>query len=163
MPNVLINKSDFNVTVTKTGGRITNIEPITVRNQIREIRTIDDIPTVNNALKADGATIVWNANTGQYDIKLLADRPTLTVGNLFVSSVYANNSRGNPGEVLTTNGNTTYWADPAGVTDFDYYSGNNTFVIAAGESSVFTAAISVVNNFSITGTFLFNTIDGGSY
>lgn len=163
MSNVLINKSDFNVTVNKVGGRISSIEPITVRNQIREIRTIDDIPTVNNALKVDGATVVWNATTGQYEIKLLADRPTLTVGNLYVNSVYANNSLGNPGEVLTTNGNTTYWADPAGITDFDYYASNNTLVIAAGESSVFTATINAVNNFSVTGTLLFNIIDGGSF
>jgi hypothetical protein len=163
MSNVLINKSDFNVTVNKIGGRITNIEPITVRNQIREIRAIDDIPNVNNALKVDGATIVWNTNTSQYDIKLISDRPTLAVGNLYVSSVYANNSRGNPGEVLTTNGNTTYWSDPAGITDFDYYAGNNTLVILAGENVVFAAAVNAVNNFSVTGTLLFNIIDGGTY
>lgn len=163
MANALINKSDFSIKVTKTGGRITNIEPITVRNQIREIRTIDDIPTVNNALKVDGATIIWNANTGQYDIKLYNEDNLLSVENLYVQRVYANNILGNPGEVLTTNGNTTYWADPAGVTNFQYVSSNNTLLIAAGENSLFSATVNTVNSFTITGAFLFSTIDGGAY
>lgn len=164
MTNTLINKSDFNVTVNKIGGRISNIEPITVRNQIREIRSIDDIPNVNSSLKADGSTIFWNSNTGEYQVRPLTNLPLISANVAYITTLYANNSPGSAGQVLLSNGAGIYWGNDAGdITNFSYSSSNNTFTILSGPNSVFSASISTVNNFSVTGNLQFIAIDGGSY
>jgi len=111
MSNVFISKSDFTITVKKEGGRITSTAPMTVKNQIRELRGIDDFENVNTAQKQDGATFIYNATTGKYDVKLYNDDPLLNVQNLYVTTLWANNSRGSNGQVLFTNGNTIYWAN----------------------------------------------------
>jgi len=111
MSNVFISKSDFTVTVRKEGGRITSTAPMTVKNQIREIRSIEDFDDVNNAQRQDGSTFIYNAATGKYDVKLYNDDPLLNVENLYVTTLWANNSRGANGQVLFTNGNTIYWAN----------------------------------------------------
>jgi len=111
MSNVFISKSDFTITVRKEGGRITSTAPMTVKNQIRELRSIENFDDVNTTQKQDGATFIYNANTGKYDVKLYNDDPLLNVQNLYVTSLWANNSRGSNGQVLFTNGNTIYWAN----------------------------------------------------
>ena len=111
MSNVMISKSDFTVTVKKDGGRILSTAPITVKNQIREIRGIDDFDNVDTSQKQDGATFVYNATTGKYEVKLYNDDPLLNVQNLYVTTLWANNSRGLTGQTLFTNGNTIYWAN----------------------------------------------------
>jgi hypothetical protein len=111
MSNVFISKSDFTVTVRKKGGRITSTAPMTVKNQIREIRGIDSFDNVDTTQKQDGATFIYNATTGKYEVKLYNDDPLLNVQNLYVSTLWANNSRGSNGQVLFTNGNTIYWAN----------------------------------------------------
>ena len=58
MSNVFISKSDFTITVQKTGGRITSTAPMTVKNQIRELRSIEDFEDVNTTQKQDGATFI---------------------------------------------------------------------------------------------------------
>ncbi len=163
MSNALINKSDFSIKVTKTGGRITNIEPITVRNQIREIRSIDDIPGVNNALKVNGATLVWNANTGQYDIKLLTNFATANIANAYIASLYANGSPGQSGQSLLSNGSAIYWGEASSIEEFTYAAANNTLRILTTSNETYTASINSVNNFSVTGNLLFVAIDGGAY
>lgn len=115
MTNPLINKSSFTVKVNKTGSMLQSNRPITVKNQIEEIRSLEDIPGVNVTLKEDGATIVYNANTGKYDIKPYNYDAYLNVSNLYIQHLYANNSLGSNGQVLFTNGNTIYWAN--GVTN----------------------------------------------
>jgi hypothetical protein len=107
----LASKSTFTTTVQKVGDRVTTTAPITVKNQIYEIRSIEDIPGVNTALRADGASLFYNANTGEYDIKVYNYAPLLNVQNLYVTTLWANNSRGANGQVLITNGNTVLWAD----------------------------------------------------
>lgn len=122
--NVLVQKSDFTITVNKKGGKILANDPITVKNQIREIRTIDDLPGVNKTQRVDGATLVYNANTFEYDVKLLDNLPNLTVGNLYISTIWAGNttgpSSGANDQVLASNGTHTYWKD----TITTVYSGN---------------------------------------
>lgn len=159
----MISKSDFTITVNKVGGRILSTRPITVKNQIEEIRSIDDIPGVNTSLKVDGATIVYNATTGQYDVKPYNNDDLLQVANLYVTRIFANNSMGNDGQVLYTNGNTVLWGNSAAITSFTYNSNNNTLTIVTNNNQTFQATVNTVNNFTITGPFLFNTIDGGSY
>lgn len=111
MSNVFISKSDFTVTVRKEGGRITSTAPMTVKNQIRELRSIEDFDDVNVVNKTDGSMFIYNSATGKYDVKLYNDDPLLNVQNLYVSSLWANGSRGTNGQVLFTNGNTIYWAN----------------------------------------------------
>lgn len=111
MANVVISKSDFTVQVNKTGGRLIATGPMTVKNQIQEIRTFDMLPGINAAAREDGATLIFNANTGQYDVKLYNNDNYLQVTNLHITRVFANNSLGSNGQVLFTNGDTTYWAN----------------------------------------------------
>jgi hypothetical protein len=111
MSNVFISKSDFTVTVRKEGGRITSTAPMTVKNQIRELRSIEDFDDVNVVSKQEGSMFIYNSVTGKYDVKLYNDDPLLNVQNLYVSTLWANNSRGANGQVLFTNGNTIYWAN----------------------------------------------------
>ncbi len=111
MSNVFISKSDFTVTVRKEGGRITSTAPMTVKNQIRELRSIEDFDDVNVVSKQEGSMFIYNSATGKYDVKLYNDDPLLNVENLYVSTLWANNSRGSNGQVLFTNGNTIYWAN----------------------------------------------------
>ena len=111
MSNVMISKSDFTITVKKEGGRIFSTAPVTVKNQIRELRSIEDFDDVNVVNKTDGSMFIYNSATGKYEVKLYNDDPLLNVQNLYVSTLWANNSRGTNGQVLFTNGNTIYWAN----------------------------------------------------
>jgi hypothetical protein len=108
--DVVFNLSEFNIKVNKEGGRLISTTPITVKNQIQEIRAVDDIPKVNTALKADGATLIYNSATGYYDVKVF-DPAIVNVAILYVTTLVANNSVGSNGQILTSNGNTVYWAD----------------------------------------------------
>ena len=120
--NVVFNTSEFNVKVNKQGGRLVSTTPITVKNQIQEIRAIDDVPKVNTALKVDGATLIYNATTGYYDVRLFDPAPVLDVDNLYIDRLWANNSTGTNGQVLHTNGNTVYWANTlTGIIDCGEY------------------------------------------
>lgn len=111
MTSRLVSQSNFTVKVNKNGSLLQTNRPVTVKNQIEEIRSIDDIPGVNNALKVDGSTIIYNANTNQYEIRPYNDDPLLNVANLYITRIFANNSLGTNGQVLFTNGNTIYWAN----------------------------------------------------
>jgi hypothetical protein len=108
MANVMINKSDYTITLRQTA-------PITVKNQIKEIRGVDDFENVDVSQKQDGATFIYNANTGKYEVKLYNNDPLLNVENLYVKSLWANGSLGTNGQVLLTNGQSIYWAN--GVTN----------------------------------------------
>jgi hypothetical protein len=102
--NVMIQRSQFTITAKKASGRIELTDPITVKNQIQEIRSIDDIRGVNTALRVDGSTFIYNANTGQYDVKLLDKLDSVSIGTLI-----ANGSAGEPYQVLVTDGANVYW------------------------------------------------------
>ncbi len=108
---ILSSKSTFTTTVQKVGDRVTTTAPITVKNQIREIRGIEDFENVDISQKQDGATFIYNSATGKYEVKLYNDDPLLNVQNLYVTTLWANNSSGANGQVLFTNGNTIYWAN----------------------------------------------------
>jgi hypothetical protein len=103
MSNVLANRSDYTITLRQNA-------PITVKNQIKEIRAIDDIPKVNTALKVDGAALIYNATTGYYDVKPFS-AAVQNVATISITTLLANNGAGLNGQVLHTNGNTIYWAN----------------------------------------------------
>lgn len=41
---------------------------ISLRNQVMEIRSIEDLPDVNEVSAVDGAVLTYNANTDKYDV-----------------------------------------------------------------------------------------------
>jgi hypothetical protein len=157
---IIAPKSTFRATVQKIGGRITAVDPITVKNQIREIRSVEDIPGVNAALRTDGAVLIFNANTQEYDIRLLT---TVNVATAYITSLYANGSPGQVGQTLLSNGSAIYWGGATGIREFTYAAGNNTFRILTSSNETYTASINSVNNFTVTGNLDFVAIDGGNF
>ena len=67
------NKTTFTVKVNNNGGIISSATPITVKNQIQEqqIYGIKDIPDVAEVNVITGSTLVFNAETNLYEIKML--------------------------------------------------------------------------------------------
>ena len=108
---VTLSKSNFDVTVKKFDGKLTVTDPITVRNQIYEFRSLADIPNVNTVNLVDGSMIIYNANNQLYEIRPLDKLTNLTVSNtLFTNHISANGSLGANGRVLTSNGSSVYWS-----------------------------------------------------
>ena len=108
-------KSSFNITVKKVDGKLTVTDPITVKNQINELRSITDIPNVSVMSLANGATIIYNSNNQLYEIRPLDRLTNLTVSNTaFLNRISANGSFGNNNNVLTSNGSYVYWSASGG-------------------------------------------------
>ena len=160
---IMAPKSTFRATVQKVGGRVQAIDPITVKNQIREIRSVEDIPGVNAALRTDGAVLVFNANTEEYDVRLLTNLTTVNVATAYITSLYANGSPGQSGQTLLSNGSAIYWGSASSIREFTYAAGNNTLRISTSTNETYTASINSVNNFTVTGNLVFVAIDGGNY
>lgn len=69
---VKINKeTQFNVSVSTSGGQIQSSNPITVKNQFREyqINSIQDLPDITETEVVNGATLVYNSSLNQYEVK----------------------------------------------------------------------------------------------
>lgn len=67
-----INKTTFIVKVNNNGGIISSATPITVKNQIQEqVKSIQDIGDVAEVNVITGSTLVFNAETNLYEIKML--------------------------------------------------------------------------------------------
>lgn len=67
----LIPETRITVKVNQANGVLTPTTPVTIKNQVNQLNSIQDIPGVNEAEITNGAVIVYNANTQQYDIKPL--------------------------------------------------------------------------------------------
>ena len=108
---VTLSRSNFDVTVKKLDGKLTVTDPITVRNQINELRSLTDIPNVNAVSLVDGAMLIYNSNTQIYEVRPLTTLTNLTVSNtLFVNKLSSNGSVGAAGTFLASNGSYTYWS-----------------------------------------------------
>ncbi len=57
--------------ITNTNGRLSSAAPITLKNQIQEIRSIEDIADVVETDVTDGATLVYNSETDKYEVRQL--------------------------------------------------------------------------------------------
>jgi hypothetical protein len=169
MTNVLFNRTDFTVKVNKQGGRLVSTTPITVKNQIQEIRAIDDVPKVNTALKVDGSTLIYNATTGYYDVRLPDATLVLEVDNLYVDRLWANNNTGTNGQVLFTNGNTTYWANTLSriIAGTGLAGGGQGSEVTLSVNSNYITTITVNNalfaNTANTALYFDGIIDSGAY
>lgn len=60
----------INAKVTNNSG-VLNPVSVTLRNQIQEIRSIEDIADVAEINVTNGATLVYNSTTDKYDVKIL--------------------------------------------------------------------------------------------
>ena len=60
----------LNAKVKNTSG-VLNTVAVTLKNQIQEIRSIEDIADVSEINVTDGATLVYNAATDKYEVKIL--------------------------------------------------------------------------------------------
>lgn len=108
---VSLARSNFDITVKKLDGKLTVTDPITVKNQINELRSLTDIPNVNAVNLVDGAMIIYNSNTQIYEIRPLDTLTNLTVSNtIFVNKLSSNGTTGDAGTFLASNGSYTYWS-----------------------------------------------------
>jgi hypothetical protein len=57
--------------ITNNSGRLSSAAPITLKNQIQEIRSIEDIADVAEIDVSDGATLIYNSETDKYEVKQL--------------------------------------------------------------------------------------------
>lgn len=60
----------LNAKVKNTSG-VLNPVAVTLKNQIQDIRSIEDIADVSEVNVTDGATLVYNATTDKYEVKIL--------------------------------------------------------------------------------------------
>jgi hypothetical protein len=57
--------------ITNNAGRLSSAAPITLKNQVQEIRSIEDIADVIETDVTDGATLVYNSETDKYEVRQL--------------------------------------------------------------------------------------------
>ena len=57
--------------ITNNNGRLSSAAPITLKNQVQEIRSIEDIADVVETDVTDGATLVYNSETDKYEVRQL--------------------------------------------------------------------------------------------
>lgn len=57
--------------ITNNNGRLSSAAPITLKNQIQEIRSIEDILDVAEVDVTNGATLVYNSQNDKYEVKQL--------------------------------------------------------------------------------------------
>lgn len=58
--------------ITNNNGRLSATAPITLKNQIQEIRSIEDIADVDEISVTNGATLVYNSVNDKYEVKQLS-------------------------------------------------------------------------------------------
>ena len=58
-------------TITNNNGRLSSAAPITLKNQIQEIRSIEDILDVAEVDVTNGATLVYNSQNDKYEVRQL--------------------------------------------------------------------------------------------
>lgn len=57
--------------ITNNSGRLSSAAPITLKNQIQEIRSIEDIFDVSEVNVSAGATLVYNPENDKYEVRPL--------------------------------------------------------------------------------------------
>ena len=55
--------------VKNINGRLSAAAPVTLKNQIQEIRSIEDIADVAEVNVAHGATLVYNSSNDKYEVR----------------------------------------------------------------------------------------------
>ena len=57
--------------VTTSGDSLAASKPVTLKNQINEIRSIEDFGDVEEVNVVDGATLIYNATNDKYEVRPL--------------------------------------------------------------------------------------------
>ena len=57
--------------ITNNNGRLSSAAPITLKNQIQEIRSIEDIADVSEVDVSAGSTLVYNPENDKYEVRKL--------------------------------------------------------------------------------------------
>jgi len=55
--------------ITNNSGRLSSAAPVTLKNQVQEIRSIEDIADVAEIDVSNGATLIYNSQNDKYEIK----------------------------------------------------------------------------------------------
>jgi hypothetical protein len=55
--------------VNTTGDSLSSARPVTLKNQVKEIRSIEDFGDVEEVNVVTGATLVYNAITDKYEVR----------------------------------------------------------------------------------------------
>jgi hypothetical protein len=66
-----VNLSNTVVRVNNNNGSLNSTAPVVLKNQITQLRSIEDIADVVETNVADGATLVYNATLDKYEVKLI--------------------------------------------------------------------------------------------
>jgi hypothetical protein len=155
----LFNPNRIVIKTNQSQGRLVVTDPLTIKNQINDaVNTVESLRDVNTALKETGATLVYNANTSFYEVKLLdklAPLSTLTVNVATISRISANGSLGSPGMFLTSNGTSVYWSN-----DVDLVANNALFLNGKPEAYYTNATNIIVGTLNAN---LLPVIDEGFY
>ena len=61
----------LNVKLTNSGGSLQSSTPITLKNQVSEIKSIEDIRDVSEVEVVAGATLVYNSENDKYEVRKL--------------------------------------------------------------------------------------------
>ena len=57
--------------ITNNNGRLSTAAPVTLKNQVQEIRSIEDIFDVSEVEVSAGATLVYNPENDKYEVRPL--------------------------------------------------------------------------------------------
>ena len=60
-----------NIKVTNTGSGLQSSTPITLKNQVAEIRSIEDIADVAEVNVTAGSTLIYNPTNDKYEVRLI--------------------------------------------------------------------------------------------
>jgi len=63
--------SNTNIIVNKHGESLTTTSPVVLKNQVTELRSIEDIADVSEVDVVAGATIVYNSANDKYEVRQL--------------------------------------------------------------------------------------------
>ena len=58
-------------TITNNNGRLSSAGPITLKNQIQEIRSIENITDVSVIDVTNGSTLIYNSQNDKYEVRQL--------------------------------------------------------------------------------------------
>jgi hypothetical protein len=67
----IVQNTNMVARVTTSGDSLAASKPVTLKNQISEIRSIEDFGDVNEVNVVTGATLVYNATNDKYEVRPL--------------------------------------------------------------------------------------------
>jgi hypothetical protein len=69
----------LNVKLTNSGGSLQSSTPITLKNQVSEIKSIEDIRDVSEIEVVAGATLVYNSENDKYEVRKITSEDIGTI------------------------------------------------------------------------------------